>query len=426
MGLHCGKVSIPLALGCQTECEASGLQRIILSHFDKYYLDIPRTPVPHLFESNAVPSDEDLAKIRAYICILQGIVISTETSPSYIERYRGDRVYEIAIKYTWFLGRVTIRNLPPEIIQRIVYFSLKPNFARKECLPWVASWVCSSWRQTVLGHHHLWATLPVISLAHFYLQPAKQKIVKELLRRSGDAPLSISIVDPGCSRADQSYHERLLDLLLEHAHRYFDVRLYLYGGNIFSITMSILSRSSRLRHFTLYVNCHRGILEPPRLDFRKVTESLKSIEVPWNFLSQIVLPPSMMRPTAYVMGDRTELSSELLGTLDSPGNNWTLSLTKLVLPSRVEDCSLGLDFSPVFAPQVTEIVLHDPPAYYSAGLIILRGFVTPCLHTLKISLASSTTLDARRSRSPDIGIGVSSTVQVVDNTPPLVPTRISV
>ena len=446
--MFCQKVRTLLVPGRQFECEATGLQRAILRHFDKYYVRIPRTPVPHLFKTNGVPSAEDLVKMRAYIHQLQRIVLSTETSPSSIKRYKGNKAYGIATEHSRLLQQTTIRNLPPEIIQRIVYFSLSPSFVRKECLPWVASWVCSSWRRTVLGHHHLWGVLPKIDLRSSFVRPAKKRIIQELLRRSGDASLSVDIEDIGFIGQNHSYHQEALELLLEHSHRYVDVRLNLNSNIFSSIVMPTLSRWRRLRRLSLKIDCiypgHSA--ELPRFDLRRLT-SLKSIEVPGRFWSQILLPPHTTALTTYGTGGANLSMEDWLRTLDLPGENRASSVTKLVLPAR-RQLFLGEEFSPVLAPRVTEVVLYDHSSYsgWNRGPIVLEGFVTPCLHTLKISFASISTLESLASRlsqatllttlhllcqpeshsSPrDVGLPMSSLSKLIDNTPNIVNLKIS-
>jgi len=395
--MFCQKVRTLLVPGRQFECEATGLQRAILRHFDKYYVRIPRTPVPHLFKTNGVPSAEDLVKMRAYIHQLQRIVLSTETSPSSIKRYKGNKAYGIATEHSRLLQQTTIRNLPPEIIQRIVYFSLAPAFVGKEYLPWVASWVCSSWRRTVLGHRHLWGILPKIDLRSPFFRPAKKEIIQELLRRSGDAPLSINIEeDVDFDHRNDSRSKPLLDLLLEHSHRYVDVTLRLHHSAISSAVLSTLPRWRQLRH--LSINTYpKGPSELLPIDLRRMT-SLRSIEVSGNIRTLVLLPQHTTVPIMHNM-EGTNLSWEdWLRTLDFSSETRPPSMTKLVLPVCACRPHLGDDL--VFAPWVAEVVLYDasPNPSWDGGPTALEGFLTPCLHTLKVSFASTFILEILASR----------------------------
>ena len=387
-----------IAPNSQSGCQVTAFQRAR----DKYFLRIPSTPVPHLFKTNDIPSDEDRVQMRSYISQLQRIVVSTETSPFRIEHRRGDRAHRIATRHVQLL-QTNIRYLPPEIIQRVVYFTLSPPYTRKQCSPWVASWVCSSWRRAVLGHHHLWGILPEIS---FYLvvQPErKTEQLQELLRRSGDAPLTVSIHFLSGPNRDH-YNHILLDLLLEHSHRFADVRLNLNPIFFSTLIMPTLPRWHRLHHFSLRISGNDICPEGVKLDLRLST-SLRSIDIPGSFWSQVRLPPHLETPTLYSTSSLGLALEDFILTPDSPTRNLAASATKLVLPAFVERRpSPGEDLSPVFAPRVTEIVLYDSSPHHSRWarrLMMLDGFVTPCLQTLKISFFSSLTLTNLAPRLSD-------------------------
>ena len=388
----------------QSDPGEAAFQKALLLHFDKYYVRIPRTPVPYLFKTNDIPSSEDVAKMRAYIQRLQQITISTETSPLSIKRYKGNRAYGIAVEHTR-LQQTTIRNLPPEIIQQIVHFSLSPSptLVREDCLPWVASWVCSSWRRTVLTQHHLWGTLPPIRLQISAAKPGRKRkeFLQELLRRSGDAPLTLSIIItiPDLIHRDH-YDHTLLNLLLEHSNRYVDVRFHLNDHVFSSIVMPTSSRWRRLRHLSLETDWFYQNSYPrdPRFDLRQIT-SLRSINIPSNLWSQFLLPHQMETATLYSMGVTSLSPADLVLTLDLRTKNLVSSVTKLVLPACMRGLGLGDEFSRLSAPQVTEIVIYDPSSSWSTGgPMTLECFVTPCLHTLKISFPSTLTIDRLASR----------------------------
>ncbi|KAI0263251.1 hypothetical protein BC834DRAFT_785328, partial [Gloeopeniophorella convolvens] len=86
---------------------------------------------------------------------------------------------------------VPIYTLPPELLARIFHFHAlsHPPLIDGRSLGWIVdTHVCQHWRQVALGDGSLWSDIKGPS--------AKNRWIPEMVARSKDAPLSISLLEP--------------------------------------------------------------------------------------------------------------------------------------------------------------------------------------------------------------------------------------
>ncbi|KAI5829021.1 hypothetical protein K523DRAFT_338307 [Schizophyllum commune Tattone D] len=125
-----------------------------------------------------------------------------------------------------------VRKLPPEILSiifKMCYGDEPIDLSRKRCEPIILSTVCKTWRDTMAGLHSAWTA--------FEFGPAREvehSIVLARLRtfldNSGNLPLR------HCVRFEMTYATvldleqlQLLDLLIEHSHRWVEAIFRAFG-----------------------------------------------------------------------------------------------------------------------------------------------------------------------------------------------------
>ncbi|PPQ71271.1 hypothetical protein CVT26_012041 [Gymnopilus dilepis] len=199
-------------------------------------LSFLKSPVPHLLETNRVPSDEErkkivdflpLAKDRARRLQEQLDKSSATSDSSWFEDIRALCETEAFIcKHEGYLS--AIHNLPNEILV-LIFLACLPDVHSTPLCP--AEWytissfrlsqVCQTWRDLALCTPLLWVNLIGISL-HSSLPPRQEKsylaFIKTLLARSGDHDLQLCI-----STTPMSHFQRdhpVLALLIQHQHRW--------------------------------------------------------------------------------------------------------------------------------------------------------------------------------------------------------------
>ncbi|KAI0263255.1 hypothetical protein BC834DRAFT_791067, partial [Gloeopeniophorella convolvens] len=86
---------------------------------------------------------------------------------------------------------VPISILPPELLARIFHFHAlnDPPLVDDESLGWIVdTHVCRYWRQAALGDGSLWGDIKGF--------PARNRWIPEMVARSKDAPLNVSLIEP--------------------------------------------------------------------------------------------------------------------------------------------------------------------------------------------------------------------------------------
>ncbi|KAL1713251.1 hypothetical protein EV715DRAFT_296294 [Schizophyllum commune] len=120
-----------------------------------------------------------------------------------------------------------VRKLPLEILSTIFKMYCGDgvvDISQKRCPPLRLSAVCKVWRDTMLGMHSLWNAFEIP-----YIHGVETRVILTRLRAfldySGDLPLQHCVrYDLNTLRGRSNKRTRPLELLLEHAHRWTDIR----------------------------------------------------------------------------------------------------------------------------------------------------------------------------------------------------------
>ncbi|KAF8956707.1 hypothetical protein BDZ97DRAFT_2062743 [Flammula alnicola] len=130
-----------------------------------------------------------------------------------------------------------IHRLPSEIASHVFtlyvesvndrLLSKKPFNEADGSPPLLLASVCKTWRETALATPRLWASAHIF-LYDSDLQDLKAELVKQWLDRSGQLPLSITLIidPPEFDRALEKSFSRLFDIVRQYSHRWHSLTLY--------------------------------------------------------------------------------------------------------------------------------------------------------------------------------------------------------
>lgn len=231
------------------------------------------SPLSHLLHSNSPPTDDDAALVRA---TLRKLEKEAPLDTKSIKQHRA------------ILS--PIRTLPPEILQHIFFFALDT--------PWTVSQVCLSWRQSAISFPSLWSCLP-----NLVLQTSSSKtrvqvaLLTELLRRSRNAPLSMSVSTSRRAvknRQARTFHAHpVLRLLTAHSQRWQTVTLYLPEIVVAKLGADIKGKLDELAVLVLNLLCsshsdtNNGIAQ---IDTFALAPRLRSVDIKGMYSAEFKLP----------------------------------------------------------------------------------------------------------------------------------------
>lgn len=189
-----------------------------------------QSPVPHLLASNTPPSEKETAFIHRAIAQTEASILENKKERTHLED--ADLEAIIFVQHHRAILSV-IRRVPAEIWQEIILRSVigEPISEAKKSR-WLLSYVSQAWRNAALSLSVLWAHLPTVTLDHevqgrFDQAQLQMERLTEVLRRSGNRPLVVTIEDSEHSRHKTFYqHSRrkmiypALSLLARHSDRW--------------------------------------------------------------------------------------------------------------------------------------------------------------------------------------------------------------
>ncbi|KAF8962550.1 hypothetical protein BDZ97DRAFT_1101640 [Flammula alnicola] len=205
------------------------------------YNDDFTSPVPHLLNSNAVPTDSERRLIQDAVdrvSVLTGDILEALHGGIASERETGFKLdggkprLEAGLEFLRVHKAILspVRQLPAEILAEIISinaesFLLNPHprlvldSSNPVNFPWSPSQVSRFWRETTLSLHHLWGQLIIDACLLKGKKPSKAflKFFTLCLERSQDAPLHIYLCSPTRQPEDLT---PFLDLLMAHAERW--------------------------------------------------------------------------------------------------------------------------------------------------------------------------------------------------------------
>jgi hypothetical protein len=274
---------------------------------------LPEAPVPYLLCSNEQPTESEKALICAAIAEAEvEVAILKQKFVRRVAAGRTSRGWEMVAKYkidqaNRFIHQhqsviSTRRRLPMEILQAIfvevdrakrddIQWSWRSDHPRRTSdLPWELAQVCRIWRECALSLPLLWNHFPLMQVekSHTSMQLA---ILTELIRRSGEAPLDISIILP---EDDQSTHP-FIDLLTQHSERWHTVRI-VTSATILGLH-AIKGRLSSLKALTFTGHCIETTI-----DLFEVAPQLEAVYLTWSNYKGVNLPLSQLLSLAFSDG----------------------------------------------------------------------------------------------------------------------------
>ncbi|KAK0224478.1 hypothetical protein EDD85DRAFT_242403 [Armillaria nabsnona] len=115
--------------------------------------------------------------------------------------------------------------------------------------PWVIAKVCRRWRDIALSCPKIWASFSLLehheTMQHWTADLTRDfnspryltKMAENALRRSANVPLRIYLVLPlpGTTKHRESL-DRVLAIIMEHSHRWKDVRILADESRMFSLS----------------------------------------------------------------------------------------------------------------------------------------------------------------------------------------------
>ena len=337
------------------------------------FAHIPPAPTPLLLTSNDAPTQEEEFRIKAYIERLDTMTNDSSRNHNPLSSYRARQLTD-ALRIHRALLRTGARRLPPEIIQHISLYMP---------LPWTLSQVCAAWRHATKDYKNLWSNLPTLELtAKKNEKPLKFiRFAQELLRRSGDNPLSVDI-----KAIEWAEKRPLHNFSLLQADRWVEARLELDSSVVVEFQRTA-SAMKRLRHLTIAVT--RPTPDQRGADFRlnlKGLVSLRSLTkcTPWP-VPPLSLPDGTIR--SYIgkmwgadLPNLLNLLSPTLEILILTNNNF-----------RVQPNVFGAELGPFLFPALREIGLYEGIYIFQCTFSPFQYMITPCLHTVRLSQCSPQT-----------------------------------
>lgn len=184
----------------------------------------------------------------------------------------------------------SIQTFPAELVSEIALHALNHYVANWPVAatldttqgPWVFGQICSTWRTAVLSFPRLWSHIAVNDiflrgLPAAVLENASRKwtsIVQEILRRSGDSSLKLSIV---ASSDLTGVPSTVMEVLVQQCHRWETAAFYLFPGDITTLN-AVRGRLPRLESLDFVI--YDTVTVPPpdfSLDIFEDAPALRSL-----------------------------------------------------------------------------------------------------------------------------------------------------
>ncbi|KAF8971263.1 hypothetical protein BDZ97DRAFT_1788618 [Flammula alnicola] len=273
-----------------------------------------------------------------------------------------------------------MRRLPSELLREIfvwlspclqIYPDSAQNWPSSKDLPWAVSQVCRSWRAIALSLPSLWNHLPLVRKTpdnQFQLD-----VLKELLRRTGEAPLDIYFYFS--HQFEHSTHP-IINLLLRHCERWQYVTVYASFATLAAFE-PIKRRLPTLRALTVTTYAGRAstTFSPLQFDAFEVAPKLREVELDLNLADNHTIKLPFSQLVYYKDHSSSRLAiHELQQVLASP------FLETLILCADM----LGVSFSfpPIILPRLRKLRLSDCFHYSYIGF--LDRITVPAIEVLEI------------------------------------------
>ncbi|PPQ87236.1 hypothetical protein CVT25_004087 [Psilocybe cyanescens] len=308
---------------------------------------------PHLaklLHSNEDPSKRTIFEIKEILQEPSRVLLANELELQRLEqailalKKDQERIHDFIKPYNTILA--PIRRMPADILHEIFYHCLSshrfPIMDASEA-PLLLTHICSSWRSIALSSPRLWAKVVISLLTPPHTDPTslnsteelliqkyeravalRSEVIETWLDRSGDCPLSISIMCPySVNGGGDEWMTRMLDSIVSCAQRWHSAELvvpYLIYSKIEASISEKVERLPVLRRFKLKLQVPFNIRTPvrsqsesgtliflnsPKLDtlslsWKRFTRNFRDMPPVWNQLRRLYLhselPPTHLIP----------------------------------------------------------------------------------------------------------------------------------
>lgn len=190
-----------------------------------------------------------------------------------------------------------IRRMPPEILQEIIIWTAVARpVAEVRKRRWALAQVSRAWRGATIGLSALWAELPPLIFPTDRPRATRQvECLQEILRRSGSAPLTVTIEIDGAlvtTNREKAYWSPALEMLVQHAERWETVAICMPLVSLSG--MRIRGRLRSLKTLSLQIRAAYYITNEP-LDMFEYAPQLQRVHIGGTFPSALKLPFAQLR-----------------------------------------------------------------------------------------------------------------------------------
>lgn len=278
-----------------------------------------------------------------------------------------------------------VHRLPDEILVHILHFcAIDPDPCWTNP-PWVVAHVSRKWRVVALSFPTIWGVVPPVKIS--MKDKGKKFILRlmELLRRSGEQPLSIHI----SSDEDNVVDHPIVQILITHCARWRTAVMKLSVGDLQALTPLIRRRLSSLYSLKLAVRVPHD--EDCVLGSFSIAPKLREVEIDCSWV-RLLLPWEQL--TKYV-----EQSTNPTGVIQVFSVSCEISYL-----SYCTRATPFFRFRPMTLANITtfDLNFHNPRA---SGASMLESLTLPALTDLRVRSSHGSLVDdlidvIRRSKCP--------------------------
>ncbi|KAF9483087.1 hypothetical protein BDN70DRAFT_874136 [Pholiota conissans] len=244
------------------------------------------SPVPHLLASNMPPSEEEAIVIRSAISDVEERLL--ESKSIYVD---SDNAHRFVEQHLAILS--VIRRIPIEILQEIILFATvgQPIEKVKE-FRWQISYVSQAWRIAAVTLPVLWAVLPTVRLTqhhaeHFKRTHFETDCLAEILRRSGNRPLTVTIEE---DKRHRNFEYSALNLVAKHCERWETASISI-PITALNALLCVRGRLPRLKILFLHLLIGMEYNADTSLDMFEIAPQLRRVHMVGSVPSHLKLPP---------------------------------------------------------------------------------------------------------------------------------------
>ena len=373
---------------------------------------LSQSPVPHLLASNKAPSEEETSLIHHAIrraeTALSEFTRSPTTpkgTPQHLFEHGIDK-HPTYVKLRGFIQQHTallsaVRRVPPEILEEIVMWTaIGRPLPEVRARRWELAQVAQEWRDAMLGLSALWADLPPVTLPAPDAKRALRQVacLSEVLRRSGDAPLTVTIDTDESKTRESAHWHPALDVLASHAERWSTVSMCIPHASIVRLR-GIRNRLPLLKTLSLHIRVGYCPVPEP-LDMFEHAPLLRRVHVSGAVPSALKLPfaqlqhykhlciteKTMAQITNYTSLETLMISQQAYGIVFPPVTLPALKKLQVVANLPAQDATMHC-FDALRVPALEELTVAFPftsPSIIPSLMVMLKHSGRPCLKKLNI------------------------------------------